>query len=112
MQIQYTDIYYWPHISGAFFLPVLYFLTNLTPPIRGKQVLKKHSKNKPGCFVRALKSDEYLKKHYHKPSDNFDTVVLDLGGALQLAEFTRDLIIAVAKAKERPYWIQGSEFSR
>ena len=67
--------------------------------------------NHPAGWTK-VRSDEYLKKHYHKPSDNFDTVVLDLGGALQLAEITRDLIIAVAKAKERPYWIQGSEFSR
>jgi hypothetical protein len=58
------------------------------------------------------KADEYLERHYHQPSDDYATVVLDLRGALQLAEFTRDLIIQVAQAKERPQWLSGSEFSR
>lgn len=58
------------------------------------------------------KIDEYLKLHYHQPSDNFETVVLDLRGGLQLAEFTRDVVISIAVAQERPEWLPGSEFSR
>jgi hypothetical protein len=56
--------------------------------------------------------EEYLKQHYHQPSDNYETVVLDLRGALQLAEFTRDVTIAIAQAKRRPEWLPGAEFSR
>lgn len=58
------------------------------------------------------KIDEYLKLHYHQPSDDYETVVLDLRGGLQLAEFTRDVIISIAKAQGRPEWLPGSEFSR
>jgi hypothetical protein len=58
------------------------------------------------------KVDEYLKHHYHQPSDNYETVALDLRGALQLAEFIRDVAIAIAQAKRRPEWLPGAEFSR
>jgi hypothetical protein len=58
------------------------------------------------------KSAEYIERHAHQPSDDYATVVLDLRGVLQIAEFTRDLIIQVAQAKERPQWLSGSEYSR
>lgn len=57
------------------------------------------------------KTEEYLQRHYHRPSDDYATVVHDLRGALQYAEFTRDLTIAVARARERPQWNAGVEFS-
>jgi len=55
---------------------------------------------------------EYLERHYHRPSDEYDTVVVDLNGARQLAEFVRDVTIAVAGAAERPQWLAGAEFAR
>jgi Zn-dependent M28 family amino/carboxypeptidase len=58
------------------------------------------------------KVKEYLEQHYHKPSDDYETVVVDLAGSRQLAELTRDLTIAVARARSRPAWLRGSEFSR
>jgi Zn-dependent M28 family amino/carboxypeptidase len=64
----------------------------------------------PG-FVDA-KVKEYLEKHYHRPSDDYDTVVLDLEGARQYAEFVRDVTIAVANSAERPAWLPGAEFQR
>ena len=67
--------------------------------------------HQPAGFTVA-KTNEYLQRHYHRPSDDYATVVLDLRGALQYAEFTRDLTIAVASARERPQWNAGVEFSR
>ncbi len=58
------------------------------------------------------KTNEYLQRHYHRPSDDYTSVVLDLRGAQQFAEFARDLTIAVARARERPQWNVGAEFSR
>ena len=58
------------------------------------------------------KTNEYLRQHYHRPSDDYATVVHDLRGALQFAEFARDLTIAVARSRERPQWNAGAEFSR
>ena len=42
--------------------------------------------NQPAGFTEA-KTNEYLQRHYHRPSDDYATVVLDLRGALQYAEF-------------------------
>lgn len=55
---------------------------------------------------------EYLDQHYHRPSDDYDTVVLDIKGAVQFAEFVRDVTISVARAKDLPRWLPGVEFSR
>lgn len=55
---------------------------------------------------------EYLEKQYHRPSDDYETVVLDIKGAQQLAEFTRELTSAIARAPGRPQWLPGSEFQR
>lgn len=54
----------------------------------------------------------YLTRDYHAPSDEYDTVVIDLRGSQQFAEFVRDVTIAVANAPERPEWSAGVEFSR
>jgi peptidase M28-like protein len=56
--------------------------------------------------------DTYLAKHYHQPSDEYDTVVVDPRGSQQFAEFVRDVTIAVANATERPEWLRDAEFSR
>lgn len=55
---------------------------------------------------------EYLAIHYHRPSDDYDTVVVNLGGAVQYAEYVRDMTIAVARAPGRPTWNRGGEFAR
>lgn len=65
----------------------------------------------PAGFVDG-KVEEYLQRHYHRPSDEYDTVVLDLAGAVQFAEFVRDVTIDVANAQARPEWLPGSEFRR
>jgi hypothetical protein len=52
----------------------------------------------------------YLQNHYHQPSDEYETVVMDLTGAQQFAEFVRDVTISVANQDERPRWNEGSEF--
>ncbi|MBC7790752.1 MAG: M28 family peptidase [Anaerolineae bacterium] len=66
---------------------------------------------KPAGFTDA-KVKEYLDVHYHRPSDDYDTVVLDLEGAKQFAEFVRDVTISVANGAERPTWLKGAEFQR
>ena len=65
----------------------------------------------PAGFVDG-KVEEYLQRHYHRPSDEYDTVVVDLAGAVQFAEFVRDVTIDVANAPTRPEWLPGSEFRR
>jgi hypothetical protein len=54
----------------------------------------------------------YLADHYHRPSDDYDTVVVNLDGAVQYAGFLRDLTIAVAGGTGRPAWNRGAEFAR
>lgn len=54
----------------------------------------------------------YLTRDYHMPSDDYETVVMDLRGSQQFAEFVRDVTIAVANAPKRPEWVAGSEFTR
>jgi len=58
------------------------------------------------------RAKDYLEHHYHRPSDDYDRMVIDLAGVVQLAEFTRDVTTAVARAPGRPSWNQGAEFSR
>ncbi len=65
----------------------------------------------PKGFVDA-KVKEYLDVHYHRPSDDYDMVVLDLEGSKQFAEFVRDVTIAVANGASRPTWLKGAEFQR
>lgn len=64
----------------------------------------------PGYVDEKVK--EYLTTHYHRPSDDYETVVLDLDGSRQYAEFVRDVTIAVANASDRPKWNPGGEFKR
>ena len=58
------------------------------------------------------RTDAYLAKQYHQPSDEYDNVVVDMRGSQQSAEFVRDVTIAVANAPERPEWVAGAEFTR
>jgi hypothetical protein len=53
-----------------------------------------------------------LDRHYHKPSDEYQTVALDLEGSKQFAEFVRDVAIAVANDSAPPSWLPGAEFQR
>jgi len=69
------------------------------------------TRDQPAGATKA-RLDEYLAKHYHQPSDEYDTVVVDMRGSQQFAEFVRDVTIAVANANERPAWLPGAEFSR
>ena len=55
---------------------------------------------------------EYLGTHYHRPSDDYETVVVNLAGVRQFAEYVRDVTIAVARMPGRPTWNRGGEFSR
>jgi Zn-dependent M28 family amino/carboxypeptidase len=55
---------------------------------------------------------DYLERHYHKPSDEYETVAIDLEGSRQFAEFVRDVTIAVANDDRPPSWLPGGEFQR
>ena len=67
--------------------------------------------HRPKAAVDSIVND-YLQRHYHRPSDEYRTVVLDLRGARQFAEFVRDVTISVANARTRPAWLPGAEFER
>jgi Zn-dependent M28 family amino/carboxypeptidase len=54
----------------------------------------------------------YLDQHYHKPSDEYQTVALNLEGSRQFADFVRDVAIAVANDSAPPRWLRGAEFQR
>lgn len=58
------------------------------------------------------KVKDYLERHYHRPSDDFETVVLDIEGSRQLADFTHELTTSLARAPGRPEWLPSSEFRR
>ncbi len=62
-------------------------------------------------FVDA-KVKEYMSQHYHRPSDEYAIVVLDLAGSRQFADFAGRVAIAVASAPARPRWLPGAEFQR
>jgi Zn-dependent M28 family amino/carboxypeptidase len=62
-------------------------------------------------YVDSMVKD-YLDRHYHKPSDEYQTVALDLEGSKQFAEFVRDVAIAVANDSAPPSWLPGAEFQR
>ncbi|MDQ2669946.1 MAG: M28 family peptidase [Gemmatimonadota bacterium] len=67
----------------------------------------KHSKAQVDSAVAG-----YLQNHYHRPSDEYETVVLDLEGSRQFAEFIRDVTISIANETARPEWKRGAEFER
>jgi hypothetical protein len=69
------------------------------------------AEGRPAGFIDE-KVREYLERHYHRPSDEYDAVVIDLAGVVQFAEFVRDVTIAVAGAPARPEWLPASEFRR
>jgi hypothetical protein len=54
----------------------------------------------------------YLDQHYHKPSDEYQTVALNLEGSRQFADFVRDVAIAVANDPAPPRWLPGAGFQR
>ncbi len=58
------------------------------------------------------KVKEYLERDYHQPSDEYQTVALNLEGSRQYAEFVRDVTIAVASEERAPSWLPGGEFAR
>jgi len=58
------------------------------------------------------KVKEYLDHHYHRPSDDFATVVLDLDGVKQYADFVRAVAIEVANDRVKPEWNPRGEFAR
>jgi hypothetical protein len=58
------------------------------------------------------KVKEYLERDYHQPSDEYETVALNLEGSRQYAEFVRDVTIAVANDSASPSWLPGGEFQR
>ena len=58
------------------------------------------------------KVKEYLEKHYHQPSDDYQTIDPNLEGSRQYAEFVRDVAIAVANDSVAPTWLPGAEFQR
>jgi hypothetical protein len=69
------------------------------------------AEGRPAGYIDA-KVEEYLQRHYHRPSDEYETVVVDLAGAVQFANFVRDVTIDVANSAERPQWFEGSEFQQ
>jgi hypothetical protein len=69
------------------------------------------AEGRPAGWVDA-RVKEYLATHYHRPSDDYETVVVDLAGAVQFAEYVREVTIAVARAAGRPTWNRGGEFAR
>jgi hypothetical protein len=58
------------------------------------------------------KVKEYLEKHYHQPSDDYQTINPNLEGSRQYAEFVRDVAVAVANDSAAPTWLPGGEFQR
>ena len=67
--------------------------------------------DRPAGWVDA-RVKEYLERHYHRPSDDYETTVVDLAGAVQYAEYVRDVTVLVARAAGRPTWNAGGEFQR
>jgi Zn-dependent M28 family amino/carboxypeptidase len=53
--------------------------------------------------------DEYVAKHYHKPSDEYDPA-WNVRGTLQDLAVYYDVGLAVANGKEWPNWREGNEF--
>src|SRR3954469_6287519 len=58
------------------------------------------------------KVKEYLDQHYHRPSDEYETINPNLEGSRQYAEYVRDVAIAVANDSAAPRWLPGGEFQR
>lgn len=55
---------------------------------------------------------EYLELHYHRPSDDYETTVKDITGAVQYAEYVRDVATAVARGTTPPRWNRDGEYAR
>ena len=100
-----------PYPEQGFFLRADNFPFALAGVPSLYMALGTEAEGRPAGFIDA-EVEEYLQRHYHRPSDEYETVVVDLAGAVQFATFVRDVTIDVANAPERPEWLPGSEFQR
>ena len=100
-----------PYPEQGFFLRADNFPFALAGVPSLYMALGTEAEGRPAGWVDERVND-YLQRHYHRPSDEYDTVVVDLAGVVQFAEFVRDVTIAVANAPARPEWVPGSEFRR
>ena len=55
------------------------------------------------------KAQEYLQKHYHGPSDEYDPN-WDLSGAIEDLELYKATGLAIINSGEWPNWVEGNEF--
>jgi Zn-dependent M28 family amino/carboxypeptidase len=62
-----------------------------------------------GVEAGRARLDEYVAKHYHKPSDEYDPA-WDVSGTLQDLAVYYDVGLAVANSGEWPNWREGNEF--
>jgi len=75
-------------------VPAVYLLSGVT---------RKDGLDGSGAFL------EWMKKHYHKPSDDL-TQPIDWAGAARLAIVNRNIARAIATQEERPAWNAGDFF--
>ena len=72
-------------------------------PSSGKEVI-----GQPPGFGHG-KSDEYVARHYHQPSDNLDPS-WNLSGAVQDAQLLFEIGLQIANGEDYPQWVPGGEF--
>jgi hypothetical protein len=54
--------------------------------------------------------EDYTKKYYHRPSDEFDATTWTLAGAIEDLKLIFKVGQALAVAPRLPQWKEGSEF--
>lgn len=57
------------------------------------------------------REDEWIARHYHQPSDDFDPA-WDLSGMVEDAQLAFEVGVALAESTARPRWLPGDEFER
>jgi len=57
------------------------------------------------------KENEYIRKHYHQPSDEVGDD-WDMSGVVQIAEFWMKLVFRIGEEKDLIPWAEGSEYRR
>jgi len=62
-----------------------------------------------GVEAGRARLDEYVARHYHKPSDEYDPA-WNVSGTLQDLAVYYDVGLAVANGSEWPNWREGNEF--
>jgi Zn-dependent M28 family amino/carboxypeptidase len=67
------------------------------------------TKGKDYAFAKA---DEYTKKNYHRPSDNFDPKTWQFAGAVQDAQLYYNIGLKLANSDLYPQWKEDSEFKK